>query len=159
VKRSFLGLALPVLIVMTAAWACNMSTANLSELKVGKDKDVTQAASTFKAGDTIYANAVVSNNPGKVTVKMHIVVDDAPGMTKGTMVPNSDVSMEVDGDGTVRYNFETSPATKGGKFTVVADMLNEEGEKKDGKTASFTVEPGSGNGADADKSTDVGDDK
>lgn len=141
-KKSVYGIFVLVAAVMTGAWACNMSTANLSGVKTGKDKDVTQAASTFKAGETIYATAAVANNPGKVTVKVYITVDDAPGMTKGSTVPNSEATMPVDGDGTVRYNFPTAAATKGGKFTVVADMMNENGEKKDSKSASFTVEPG-----------------
>lgn len=127
---------------MTGAWACNVTTVNIKELKTGKDKDVTQPASTFKGGDTIYANACLANNPGKVTVKMYITVDDAPGMTKGSTIPNSEVSMDVDHDGTVRYNFPTSAATKGGKFTVVADMLDESGSKNDTKSVSVTVEPG-----------------
>lgn len=147
---------------MNGAWACSMSTANISAVKTGKDKDVTQAASTFKAGDTIYANAAVANNPGKVNVKMYITVDDAPGMTKGSTVPNSEVTMPVDGDATVRYNFPTSATTKGGKFTVVADMMDEDGQKKDSKSASITVEAGAAPAAPAapadDKSGDKDDD-
>jgi hypothetical protein len=142
---------------MTGAWACNMSTANLAEVKTGKDKDVTQPASSFKAGETIYATAAVANNPGKVTVKVYITVDDAPGMTKGSTVPNSEATMPVDGDGTVRYNFPTSAATKGGKFTVVADMMNENGEKKDSKSASFTVEAGAAPAAPAASDEKSGD--
>ena len=140
-RNTLHGIVVLVLAVMTGAWACSVSTANLSEVKTGKDKDVTQAATTFSAGDVIFANASVANNPGKVKVNMYITVDDAAGMTKGAKVPNSDVSMDVDGDGTVRYNFPTSAATKGGKFTIVADMLNENGEKKDSRSTSFTVEP------------------
>lgn len=141
-RKSLYGIFVLALVVMTGAWACNMSTANLSAVKTGKDKDITQAASTFKAGDTVYATAAVANNPGKVTVKVYITVDDAPGMSKGSTIPNSEATMPVDGDGTVRYNFPTSAAAKGGKFTVVADMMNESGEKKDSKSTSFTVEPG-----------------
>jgi hypothetical protein len=144
VKKGFYGLLFPVVIIMTAAWACSTSTANISSMKTGKDKDVTQSASTFKAGDTIYANAVVANNPGKVTVKMYITVDDAPGMTKGSTISNSEVSMPLDGDGTVRYNYPTLATTQGGKFTIVADMMDDSGQKKDSKSASITVEPGSG---------------
>ncbi|HTH50977.1 MAG TPA: hypothetical protein VL501_03535 [Pyrinomonadaceae bacterium] len=160
-RRSLYGFFVLALVVITGAWACNVSTANLSEVKTGKDKDVTQAASTFKAGDTIYATAAVANNPGKVSVKLYIIVDDAPGMTKGSTITNSDATIPVDGDGTVRYNFPTSAATKGGKFTVVADMLNENGERKDSKSASFTVEAGAASAAPAadDKSGDNDGDK
>jgi len=156
-RNSLYGIFILALVVMTGAWACSVSTANLSDVKTGKDKDITQAATTFRAGDTVYANASVANNPGKVKVNMYMTVDDAPGMTKGSKIPNSDVSMEVDGDGTVRYNFPTSATTKGGKFTITAEMLNENGEKKDSKSTSFTVEAGAAPAASDDKSADKGD--
>jgi uncharacterized iron-regulated membrane protein len=159
VRKSLLGFCVVALVVMTGAWACSVSTANIAGVKTGKDKDITQATSTFKAGETIYASAAVANNPGKVTVKMYITVDDAPGMTKGSTIPNSEVTMPVDGDATVRYNFPTSAATKGGKFTVVADMMNENGEKKDSKTASFNVEAGAAPAAADDKAADKEEDK
>ncbi|MBV9241631.1 MAG: hypothetical protein JO314_06445, partial [Acidobacteria bacterium] len=137
-KNSYFALLLPLLILITAAWACNASSANLASVKTGKDKDVTQPTSTFKAGDTIYANAAVANNAGKVTVKIYITVDDAPGMTKGDTIPNSEASRDVDGDGTVKYDFPTLATTKGGKFNIVVDML-QGSEKKDSKSASFSV--------------------
>lgn len=158
--KSLYGIFVLALAVMTGAWACSVSTANLTDVKTGKDKDVTQTASTFKAGETIYANAAVANNPGKVTVKMYITVDDAPGMTKGTTIPNSEVTMPVDGDGTVRYNFPTSAATQGGKFTIVAEMADENGQKKDTKSTSVTVEPGAATPpAPADSKSEDKDDK
>jgi uncharacterized iron-regulated membrane protein len=156
-RTSLYGIFVLVLVVMTGAWACSVSTAKLSDVKTGKDKDTTQTASTFKAGDTIYATAGVANNPGKVTVKMYINVDDAPGMAKGSTVPNSQVSLDLDGDGTARYNYPTIATTKGGKFMIVADMLDENGQQKDTKTASFTVEPGSSAAPSDDKSSDKDD--
>jgi hypothetical protein len=61
--------------------------------------------------------------------------------------------MPVDGDGTVKYNYPTLATTKGGKFNIVADMLDENGQKKDSKSAAITVEPGTAAPAD-DKSSD-----
>ena len=141
------GSLIAVLALLVSGLACNMSTANLSSLKLGKDKDATQETTAYKAGDTIYGVATVSNNPGKVTVTMYLTVDEAPGMNKGETVPNSEVKLELNGDGTARYNFPTFPTTRGGKFNMVADMINEAGEKKDSKTASFTVAPGSSAGS------------
>lgn len=148
------GLIIVAIVLLTGAWACNMSTANLSSLKTSKDKDGGQETTTYKAGDTIYATAAVSNNPGKVTVKMYMTIDDAPGMKKGDQVPNSEVKLDIDGDGRAKYNFPTFPTTQGGKFTVVADMLNESGEKKDSKTVSITVAPGSPTATDSDPDDD-----
>jgi len=148
------GLIIVAIVLFTGAWACNMSTANLSSLKTSKDKDGAQETTTYKAGDTIYATAAVSNNPGKVTVKIYMTVDDAPGMKKGEQVPNSEVKVDLDGDGRAKYNFPTFPTTQGGKFTVVAEMLNESGEKKDSKSASITVAPGSPTATAPDNDSD-----
>lgn len=158
--KNLSALALVGVILFTAAFACNMSTANLSSLKTLKDKDGAET-STYKAGDTIYANATVSNNGGKVSVKMYLTVDDAPGMKKGDVIPNSEVKLDLDGDGTAKYNFPTYATSKGGKFNIVAEMMNDAGEKKDTKTAGFTVTPGEAAVAPAseDKKSTDDDDK
>lgn len=139
--KNLLGLGIVAVVLFTAAFACNYSTANLSSLKTMKEKDGAETAS-YKAGDTIYANATVSNNGGKVSVKMYMTVEDAPGMKKGDVIPNSEVKLDIDGDGVAKYNYPTYATTKGGKFNVVAEMYNDAGEKKDSKTAAITVAPG-----------------
>jgi hypothetical protein len=141
--KNLKGLFFVAIILITGGWACNMSTANLSSLKTSKDKEGAQETTTYAAGETIFATAAVSNNPGKVTVKIYMIADEAPGMKKGDTVPNSEVKVDIDGDGRAKYNFPTFPTTQGGKFTLVADMLNETGEKKDSKSVSVTIEPGS----------------
>ncbi|MEP7076496.1 MAG: hypothetical protein ABI878_11865 [Acidobacteriota bacterium] len=126
-----------------AASSCSFSTANMSSFKTSKDGDGKQAASTFKAGETIYANAEVSNAPGKVTVKMYLTPDaDGPGTKKGEALPGSEVKVDLPGSGTAKYSLPIPAGLKGGKFTVVAEMLNETGEKKDSKSAAITIEPG-----------------
>lgn len=142
--KNLSGLLIVALVLLTGAWACNMSTASLASLKTSKDKEATQETTTYKAGDTIFATAVVGNNPGKVTVKIYLTVEDAPGMKKGDTIPNSEAKVEIDGDGNAKYNYPTYATTNGGKFNVVADMLNDAGEKKDSKTVTITVQPGSG---------------
>jgi hypothetical protein len=136
---SLLGII--AIVIFSSAFACNMSTANLSSLKTLKEKDGAET-NTYKAGDTIYASAAVSNNPGKVSVKMYLAVDEAPGMKKGDIIPNSEVKLDIDGDGVAKYNYPTFATTKGGKFNIVAEMMNDAGEKKDSKTAAITVAPG-----------------
>jgi len=140
--KNRLGLAVVATVLFIVALACNMSTANMSSFKTSKDKEGTQETTAYKAGDTIYANAVISNNPGKVTVVFYMTVEEAAGMKKGDKVPNSEVKVELPSDGTAKYNFPTFPTTQGGKFIVTAEMLNESGEKKDSKSATITVAPG-----------------
>ena len=71
--KNLLGLGLVAAVLFTAAFACNVSTANLSSLKTSKAKDGPEST-TFAAGDTIFANATVSNNGSKVSVKLYISV-------------------------------------------------------------------------------------
>ena len=75
------NLTLGLGLVLIANMACNfsVSTANMSSLKLGKDKTVTQEASSFSPGDTIYAVATISNAPGKVKVKGRLSFEDVPG--------------------------------------------------------------------------------
>jgi hypothetical protein len=155
--KNLSGLAIVALVLFTAAWACNVSTANLTSLKTSKDKDGTQETTTYNAGDTIYAQAAVGNNPGKVSVKIYMTVEDAPGMKKGDTIPNSEVKLDLEGDGTAKYNYPTYVTTRGGKFNVVAEMMNEAGEKKDSKTAAITVQPGSASGPDTGGGSDKDD--
>lgn len=120
--------------------ACSASTANMSSLKVGKDEGVKQETASFKTGDTIHAIATISNAPGKTTVKFNLAADDVAGMTKGEVVPGANVEVVVpDGGGTATYEATIPGGAPAGKYTLSADMHNESGEKKDGKTASITI--------------------
>ena len=120
-------------LVVFAALGCNVSTANLSSLKTSKDKAGTEEATSFKAGDTIYGKALVANNPGKVKVNLHLA--DA----KGETLKGSEVSVDIDGDGSANYSLPTSEEMPAGSYKLTADMINDSGEKKDSKTASFTI--------------------
>ena len=123
--------------VFAFAAACSFSTANMSSFKTSKDKDGKTETTTFKAGETIYANAVIANSPGKTTTKIYINDD------KGKLLPGSDVKVELASSGTAAYNLPLPASFAGGKLTVVADMLDDKGEKKDSKSVSITVEAGS----------------
>ena len=130
--------AISALIVIVLA--CNASTANMSSLKVSKDKEGTQETTTFKPGETIYAIATISNSPGKTTTKFRLKADEVSGIAKGEVVPGSEVAVDLPGSGTAVYSLPIPATVKGGKFTLEADMHNETGEKKDGKTSPVTIE-------------------
>jgi len=127
--------------VLIGAVACSLSvtTANISSLKLGKDKSVSQETSNFSTGDTIYGVAEISNAPGKLKVKGRLVVDDVEGQQSGP-IPGLETTVDLAGSGTATFTF--SPPTDGwpkGKYKMEVLMLNEDGAQKDQKTASFTV--------------------
>lgn len=122
------------LIVFAAA--CSFSTANMSSFKTSKDKEGKTEATTFKAGETLYANAIISGSMSKTTTRFYLHDE------KNTIVPGTEVKVELPSSGTAAYNLPFPASFKGGKFTVFAEMLDEKGEKKDTKSVAITVEAG-----------------
>lgn len=55
--------------------ACSFSTANVSELKFGKNDTAKPAATSFNAGETVFAVATVSNAMGKHKLKFSLKYD------------------------------------------------------------------------------------
>jgi hypothetical protein len=138
-KRWDLALGLGLLIF--AGLACNFSasTANISGLKLGKDKDVTAETSSFAASDTVYAVATVSNAPGAVKVKGRLAIDEVEGEQSGP-IPGLEKTLDLPGSGTATYTFSPPPTGwPKGKYKVEVLMLDEKGEQKDQKTSNFSV--------------------
>lgn len=115
---------------------CSFSTANMSSLDTSKDKDGKEKTTSFKGGDTIYAKAIIANNPGKVKVKFSLADPSGKAMS------GADVSVDIDGDGFASYTLPTTAALPAGSYKLTADMMNEAGEKKDSKTATLTMAAG-----------------
>lgn len=135
------GLAVSLGVLVFAALACNFSasTANISDLKLFKDKAATQATSSFAATDTIYAVATISNAPGAVKVKGRLAIENVEGQETGP-IPGLETTLDLPGSTTATFTF--TPPSSGfpkGKYKVEVFMLNEAGEQKDEKSASFTV--------------------
>lgn len=137
-RRNF-AFASGLLLFVALACKFSASTANISALKLGKDKEASAETSNFAAGDTVYAVATISNVPDKVKVRGRLVIDQVEGEQSGP-VPGLENTLDLGGSGTATFTF--SPPATGwpkGKYKVEVFMLNEEGEQKDQKSAAFTV--------------------
>jgi hypothetical protein len=135
------GLAVSLGVLVFAAVACSFSasTANISDLKLGKDQAATQQTSSFAPADTVYAVATISNAPGAVKVKGRLAIEDVAGEQTGP-IPGLEKTLDLPGSGTATYTFTPPPSGfPAGKYKVEVFMLNEAGEQKDQKSASFTV--------------------
>ena len=139
-----------------AAIACSFSTANMSSFKTSKDKEGKQESTTFKGGETLYANAVISNAGGKTTTRFYLVADEAPGLKKGDTVPGSEVKVDLPSAGTAQYSLPIPAGIASGKFTLNAEMLDDKGEKKDSKSTAISIE---GSAAPATKPADTSHDE
>ncbi|HEY0427791.1 MAG TPA: hypothetical protein VGC76_08410 [Pyrinomonadaceae bacterium] len=132
-KFGIITIAVTFALFLIIAQGCSFSTANLSSLKTYKDQAGKEETSSYKVGDTIYGKALVSNNPGKVKVKLSLA---GP---KGETLKGSEVSVDIDGDGAASYSLPTGEGMPAGSYKLTADMINDSGEKKDSKSATITV--------------------
>ncbi len=140
-QRKKWNLAFGLGALLIVAMACNFSasTANISGLKLSKDKAASTETSSFAANDTIYAVGTISNSPGKVKVKGRLVFEDVPGQTSGP-VPGLEDTIDLPGSGTATYTFTPPPdGWPKGKYKIEVIMMNEEGQQKDQKSSSFTI--------------------
>lgn len=127
-------------LMLAAVLACSATTANISSLKVSTDEEGKNETKNFKPGDKVYSIAQIGNNPGKVQAKFRVLFDDVKGQQSGTPVEGAEKTLEIDGSRPAIF-WVTLPA-KGfynGRYKVEVDMLNEKGEQKDQKTATFDV--------------------
>ena len=138
-RKSTVNLMICSALLLGAVVACSFSTANLSSLKVGKDKTVSSEASTFGPNDTVYAVGTVSNAPGKVKVKGLLAFDDVEGQKPGP-IPGLEKTLDLDGSGTATYTFTPPPdGWPKGKYKIEVTLMDDSGTQKDQKTTSFTV--------------------
>ena len=137
------NLALALSVILVAALACNYSftTANVSKLKLGKDKDAKTETDKFGPNDTVYGVATISNTSNKQKVKIRLLYDDVKGQDSGKLFPGTEASSVINGASDVPLNF-TPPAGgwSNGRYKVEFTMYDEAGDKQvDQETATFTV--------------------
>ena len=128
------------LLVIALGSACSFTTANISGLKLSKDKEGTNETNSFAPGDPIYARATVSNVPSKVTLKFRLFTENVEGQQQNAPVSQFDTSIEMPRSGIGTYSL--TPPPRGwpvGKYRIEVAMLIESGEQKDHKAVTFTV--------------------
>ena len=134
--------ALAVGMLLAVLLACNFSasTASIRSLKVSKDEAGMNEATNFKPGETVYAVADIAYNVGKVQTKFRVLYDDVAGQKAGTFVEGAEKTLDVEGSRPAIFWIKL-PASgfHDGRYKFEVTMLNEKGEQKDQKTATFDV--------------------
>jgi hypothetical protein len=129
--------------------ACSFSTANLSDVKLGKDKSATGSTTNFKPQDEIFAVTAVNNAGGKNKVKFRLLFDEVEGAKSGSVAYKLDKVLEVEGSRDVWFNFSApGEGIVPGSYKVEAVLLGEDGKELDRKTTTFSV-----NGTNSSKTT------
>jgi hypothetical protein len=131
------SIALGILIL--ASIACSFSTANLSELKFGKDKDASGAGTTFKPEDEIFAVTAVNNASGKNKAKFRVLFDKVEGAETGAVAYKLEKELEVEGSRPIWLNFSVPTGIVPGTYKTEVVLNGEDGKELDRKTGTFTV--------------------
>lgn len=127
--------ALGLLIVVGLACSGSMTTANISELKFGKNNKADPASTSFNTGEDIYALAIVSNVPdGKYKLTWKITYDNVQGKGKGEEVGTNTVDFE--GSKQLWQSF-SSPLP--GEYKVEATLSDAEGKSIDNKSGTLSI--------------------
>lgn len=125
------------LCLLAAGLACsgNLTTANISELKFGKNNKAEPAATSFNTGEDIYALATVANAPdGKYKLNWKISYENVAGKAKGSEVGTNTVDFE--GSKQLWQSF-SSPLP--GEYRVIATLTDAEGKQIDTKAGTLTI--------------------
>jgi hypothetical protein len=128
-------------VLLATALACNFSatTANISSLKLSKQKDASAETETFAATDTVYGVATISNASEKLKAVGRLSAEQVEGLDAGP-IPGAETTLELPGSATATFTFTPPPTGwPAGRYKLDVLMLNESGEQKDQKSATFTV--------------------
>lgn len=127
-------------LLLVSTGACQSGPPAITDVKTGKDKEVTQAASTFDAREAIFAKAALNNAPkgGKVVARLAVV--DVPGQQPG-VIPGLETTLDMDGVMNVANLSFTAPDAgwPNGKYQLQVLLLDAAGAQKDQKNADFTT--------------------
>lgn len=132
--------ALALTLLLVAAGACSSGPPSLSDLKVGKDKEVTKVANTFEAHDSVYAEAKIENPPkgGKVIGRLAVV--DVAGQQPGP-IAGLEKTLDLGAIGNTA-SFDFTAPTAGwpdGKYRLDVVLLDGTGAEKGQKNTEFTT--------------------
>ena len=131
--------AVSFLILASMACSFNLSTANLSDLKFGKDKDASGASTSFKPEDEIFVVTAVNNASGKNKAKFRILFDKVAGEQAGTVAYKLDKELVVEDSRAIWFNFSLAEGLIPGTYTAEVVLTGEDGKEFDRKTGNFTV--------------------
>ena len=123
-----------ILLIAAAACSDGFTTANISTLEFGKSETAQPAATTFDAGEKIYAVATVSNTSSKHNLNFKVTCENVAGKTKGEEIANESIPFE--GARPIWLSFGVASA---GEYYIEATLLDESGKKIDSKSGKITV--------------------
>jgi hypothetical protein len=139
-NRWNLVLVLGLMVAIALACKGGFTTANISSVKVSKEKSASTETSSFAPTDTIYIVAQLSNASEKWKMKCRLIYDDVKDEKSGDAVSGSEQSVDLEGSGTATYTYKPlGGGLASGKYKAEVSMVNDKGEQKDQKTVNFEI--------------------
>lgn len=136
-------IAIGMIMLVSLACSASFTTANLSELKFGKNEKANPASGNFKPADKIFVVSEVNNTSDKHSVKFRLLFDDVKGQKAGAMVPGAETTIEAPGSSDVHFSVALPGGFPPGTYKAEAVLLSEDGKKEiDRKEGTFTVTGG-----------------
>jgi hypothetical protein len=137
-------IAIGMLTLVSLACSASFTTANLSELKFGKNEKANPASESFKPADKIFVVSEVNNTSDKHSVKFRLLFDDVKGQKAGAMVPGAETTIEAPGSSDVHFSVALPGGFPSGTYKAEAVLFDADGKKEiDRKEGTFTVAGGS----------------
>ncbi len=129
-------------VLLAVLAACTPGVPHIRDLKIGKDKEVNSESKSFGTHEKIFAVAHISSVSEKMTIKWQVIAVKAGGQ-ENFRVPNLETSFDLDSDNDATFYMEPPDAGwPTGQYQIELRLLTNSGEKKDEKTADFTVTGG-----------------
>ncbi len=148
-------IAISLLTLVSLACSASFTTANLSDLKFGKNEKADPASTTFKPADKIFVVTEVNNTSDKHKVRLRLLFDDVKGQKAGTLVPGTEGTLEAPGSSDVHFAATMPGGFKPGIYRAEMVLLDEKGEKEiDRKEGTFTVAGGAAKNAQSEDEED-----
>lgn len=136
-------IAIGMLTLVTLACNASFTTANLSDLKFGKNEKANPPSESFKPADKIFVVSEVNNTSSKHTVKFRLLFDSVKGQKAGALVPGAETTVEAPGSSAVHFSVAIPGGFPPGTYKAEAVLLDEDGKKEiDRKEGSFTISGG-----------------
>jgi hypothetical protein len=116
-KNKKLSFLLVVSVLLLASLACNFSasTAKINDAKMYRDKEGTQATTTFAPQDTFYCIVQLANAPDDTKVKAVWTAVEVAGNDPNTQIDEAEMEY---GSGSVTFNLTNNGDWPTGKYKV-----------------------------------------
>ncbi len=134
--KNLSGIVLATVLLIFVGTACNFSytSANISELKFGRNDKAEPSTTTFNTGEDIYAVALVSNARGKFKLTWRMSYEDVPGKGRDEEIGTN--SREFEDSSRLWQTFSTPLP---GKYKVEATLQDDKGKVIESRAGTVTV--------------------